>query len=80
MKNDTLVYNNKKARWEHEDVKEARRRRYMLLKLMQEKDAELAKREAERKAAGKCEKCGMSKPYATYKGRCQNIYCTNKFI
>lgn len=79
MKKDTLVYNNKKARWEYEDASEARRRRYMLLKLMQEKDAELAKLEAESKAAGHCPKCGMRRPSATFVGRCQNIYCSHKF-
>ena len=76
-KPDLLKYDNKRHIWYHEDPQEARRRRYALLKLMEERDAELERREAEAKAAGKCEKCGMRKPYATYHGRCQNIYCTN---
>ena len=77
---DTLFYNRKKGRWEYEDERDVKKRRYMLSKLMEEKDAELNKIREDHLKAGFCPKCGMVRPYATYKGRCQNTFCSNKFI
>lgn len=80
MAKDTLFYNNKKGRWEYEDKTDAKKKRYMLFKLMEEKDAELNKISNDRHKAGFCPKCGMVRPYPTYKGRCQDIFCSYKFI